>query len=86
MATWQPTTSSPPRQVLAGRPASWATLELLVAAYGERQNPPEPPMLDLYRACALVRIVHGWSRFRESPDLASPLLAEAERFLRGPGS
>lgn len=70
------------REVLGGRPASWSILEELVAAYAEWRRPPAPATLQLYRACALVRVAHGWSAFRQSPCLAQRVLEEAEA-LRG---
>lgn len=71
------------RDLVSGRAASWSVLGDLVTAYGDRRRPPDRPTLEVYRACALIRIAHGWSVFRRSPRLAEPILEEAERALRG---
>ena len=38
-----------------------------------------------HRACSLGRIAHGWSIFGERPEMALPVLDEAERLLRVDG-
>ena len=70
------------RDVVLGRPESWSALATLLNSYARRREPPYPVTLEVYRVCALVRIAHGWTEFRTSPERAAPLLAEAERLLR----
>ena len=71
------------RDVMRDRPASWSALATLVNAYARRREPPDAATLAVYLVCALVRIAHGWTEFRTSPERAAPLLTEAERLLLG---
>lgn len=70
------------RVLVRGGTPSWATFDQLVAAYRLSAPVPGRRVLELYRACALVRVAHGWSVFRRQPDLAVPVLVQAAAALR----